>query len=107
MDVIEMEIVLVLNIHILCECAVEIECRGGCLSCKGGVIEGYHLYVILPAQLTINRPKVNVIVNVRVIVKVTVIVITSATLHLGAEVMRSCPLACLVKTMTSRLMECK
>ena len=66
MDVIEMEIVLVLYIHILCECAVEIECRGGCLSCKGGVIEGYHLYVILPAQLTINRPQVNVIVNVKV-----------------------------------------
>ena len=75
MDVIEMEIVLVLNIHILCECAVEIECRGGCLSCKGGVIEGYHLYVILPAQLTINRPQVNVRVNVNVIVIVNVILL--------------------------------
>ena len=53
----------------------------------------------------IVRVKVRVRVNVRVIVNV--IVITSATLHLGAEVMRSCPLACLVKTMTSRLMECK
>ena len=72
MDVIEMEIVLVLNIHILCECAVEIESRGGCLSCKGGVIEGYHLDIILPAQLTINRPQVNVIVNVRVNVIVNV-----------------------------------
>ena len=72
MDVIEMEIVLVLYIHILCECAVEIESRGGCLSCKGGVIEGHHLYVILPAQLTINRPQVNVIVNVRVNVIVNV-----------------------------------
>ena len=53
--------------------------------------------------------KVNVKVRVRVKVrvKVNVIAITSATLHLGAEVMRSCPLACLVKTMTSRLMECK
>ena len=70
MDVIEMEIVLVLYIHILCECAVEIECRGGCLSCKGGVIEGHHLYVILPAQLTINRPQVNVIVIVNVKVNV-------------------------------------
>lgn len=81
MDVIEMEIVLVLNIHILCECAVEIECRGGCLSCKGGVIEGYHLYVILPAQLTINRPQVNVIVNVRVNVNVIVIVILLLTMY--------------------------
>ena len=51
--------------------------------------------------------KVTVRVYVKVRVKVNVIVITSATLHLGAEVMRSCPLACLVKTMTSRLMECK
>ena len=55
--------------------------------------------------------KVTVRVSVKVKVKVraivTVTVITSATLHLGAEVMRSCPLACLVKTMTSRLMECK
>ena len=51
--------------------------------------------------------KVMVMVKVNVIVIVTVIVITSATLHFGAEVMRSCPLACLVKTMTSRLMECK
>ena len=83
MDVIEMEIVLVLYIHILCECAVEIECRGGCLSCKGGVIEGYHLYVILPAQLTINRPQVNVIVNVRVnvIVNVKVNVILLLTMY--------------------------
>ena len=79
MDVIEMEIVLVLYIHILCECAVEIECRGGCLSCKGGVIEGHHLYVILPAQLTINRPQVNVIVKVRVNVKVNVILLL--TMH--------------------------
>ena len=79
MDVIEMEIVLVLYIHILCECAVEIECRGGCLSCKGGVIEGYHLYVILPAQLTINRPQVNVRVNVIVNVKVNVILLL--TMH--------------------------
>ena len=75
MDVIEMEIVLVLYIHILSERAVEIECRGGCLSCKGGVIEGYHLYVILPAQLTINRPQVNVRVNVIVNVKVNVILL--------------------------------
>ena len=75
MDVIEMEIVLVLYIHILCECAVEIECRGGCLSCKGGVIEGHHLYVILPAQLTINRPQVNVRVKVIVNVKVNVILL--------------------------------
>ena len=75
MDVIEMEVVLVLYIHILCECAVEIECRGGCLSCKGGVIEGHHLYVILPAQLTINRPQVNVRVNVIVNVKVNVILL--------------------------------
>ena len=73
MDVIEMEIVLVLYIHILCKCAVEIECRGGCLSCKGGVIEGHHLYVIFPAQLTINRPQVNVRVKVIVNVKVNVI----------------------------------
>ena len=51
--------------------------------------------------------KVNVIVRVKVKVIVIVTIITSATLHLGAEVMRSCPLACLVKTMTSRLMECK
>ena len=79
MDVIEMEVVLVLYIHILCECAVEIECRGGYLSCKGGVIEGHHLYVILPAQLTINRPQVNVIVNV--IVNVKVIVILLLTMH--------------------------
>ena len=75
MDVIEMEIILVLYIHILCECAVEIECRGGCLSCKGGVIEGHHLDVILPEQLTINRPQVNVIVNVRVNVNVIVILL--------------------------------
>lgn len=75
MDVIEMEIVLVLNIHILCECAVEIESRGGCLSCKGGVIEGHHLDVILPAQLTINRPQVNVKVKVIVNVKVNVILL--------------------------------
>ena len=75
MDVIEMEIVLVLYIHILCECTVEIESRGGCLSCKGGVIEGHHLYVILPAQLTINRPQVNVRVNVIVNVKVNVILL--------------------------------
>ena len=81
MDVIEMEIVLVLYIHILCECAVEIECRGGCLSCKGGVIEGHHLYVILPAQLTINRPQVNVRVNVNVIVNVKVNVILLLTMH--------------------------
>lgn len=81
MDVIEMEIVLVLYIHILCECAVEIKCRGGCLSCKGGVIEGYHLYVILPEQLTINRPQVNVIVNVRVNVIVIVIVILLLTMY--------------------------
>ena len=81
MDVIEMEIVLVLYIHILCECAVEIECRGGCLSCKGGVIEGHHLYVILPAQLTINRPQVNVIVNVRVNVNVKVNIILLLTMH--------------------------
>lgn len=66
MDVIEMEIVLVLYIHILCERAVEIECSGGCLSCKGGVIEGHHLDVIYPVQLAINRPQVNVIVNVKV-----------------------------------------
>ena len=79
MDVIEMEIVLVLYIHILCECAVEIECSGGCLSCKGGVIEGYHLDVIFPAQLTINRPQVNVIVNVRVNVIVNVILLL--TMH--------------------------
>ena len=77
MDVIEMEIVLVLYIHILCECAVEIECRGGSLSCKGGVIEGHHLDIILPAQLTINRPQVNVIVNVRV----NVIVILLLTMY--------------------------
>ena len=75
MDVIEMEVVLVLNIHILCECAVEIESRGGCLSCKGGVIEGHHLDIILPAQLTINRPQVNVRVNVIVNVKVNVILL--------------------------------
>lgn len=77
MDVIEMEIVLVLYIHILCKCAVEIECRGGCLSCKGGVIEGHHLYVILPAQLTINRPQINVIV----IVNVKVNIILLLTMH--------------------------
>ena len=81
MDVIEMEIVLVLNIHILCERAVEIESRGGCLSCKGGVIEGYHLYVILPAQLTINRPQVNVNVRVNVIVNVKVNVILLLTMY--------------------------
>ena len=81
MDVIEMEIILVLNIHILCECAVEIECRGGCLSCKGGVIEGHHLDIILPAQLTINRPQVNVNVRVNVIVNVKVIVILLLTMH--------------------------
>ena len=79
MDVIEMEIVLVLYFHILCKCAVEIESRGGCLSCKGGVIEGYHLYVILPAQLTINRPQVNVRVNVIVNVKVNIILLL--TMH--------------------------
>ena len=83
MDVIEMEIVLVLYIHILCECAVEIECRGGCLSCKGGVIEGHHLYVIFPAQLTINRPQVNVNVRVRVnvIVNVKVNIILMLTMY--------------------------
>ena len=79
MDVIEMEIVLVLNIHILSERAVEIECRGGSLSCKGGIIEGHHLYVILPAQLTINRPQVNV--RVKVIVNVKLNVILLLTMH--------------------------
>ena len=77
-----MEIVLVLNIHILCERAVEIESRGGCLSCKGGVIEGYHLDIILPAQLTIYRPQVNVNVRVRVRVNVIVNVKVNVTLLL-------------------------
>ena len=62
--------------------------------------------VVVKVTVRVNV-KVRVKVTVRVRVKVTVIVITSATLHLGAEVMRSCPLTCLVKTMTSRLMECK
>ena len=62
--------------------------------------------VVVKVTVRVNV-KVRVKVNVIVRVIVTVIVISSATLHLGAEVMRSCPLACLVKTMTSRLMECK
>ena len=62
--------------------------------------------VVVKVTVRVNV-KVRVKVNVKVRVIVTVTVITSATLHFGAEVMRSCPLACLVKTMTSRLMECK
>ena len=62
--------------------------------------------VVVKVTVRVNV-KVRVKVNVKVRVIFIVIVITSATLHLGAEVMRSCPLACLVKTMTSRLMECK
>ena len=54
-DVVDVQVVLVLNIDIVGEVAVEVKGGGGCLCGKGGVVEGDHLHVIPSTKLVIYR----------------------------------------------------